>query len=107
MNTLTLQLPDFLYSSLQTQARTAGVSLEELIVTNLAKQSIPGYRVEATTEAQRDEQARLHAALLQSLGPLIVKEEAKRILREREHVEPEPNLDPAVVARLRAHFEKG
>jgi hypothetical protein len=106
MNTLTLHLPDYLYRSLQTQAQKAGVTMEDLIVFSLTRQTSDEYRVEATTEAQQREQVAQHAALLQSLGRAS-KEEAQRILQMREQVKPEVDLDAVAAARLRAHLEKG
>ena len=60
------------------------------------------YRIEVTTEAQRQEQAARHAELLQRLGQ-VSTEEARHILQTtRERVEPEADLDPVAAARLRS-----
>lgn len=105
MSVLTLNLPDHLHQNLSAQAQTEGISLEELIVFALSRQSSPGYRIESQTEAQIREQELRRDALRQSLGR-VSKEEARRILNDREVVQPEELLDPNVTDFLRAHLAR-
>lgn len=103
MSTLTLNLPDQLLRTLQLQAQKAGVSLEELIIFTLTRQSASGYEVTALAEDAVREQQLRRAALRQSLGH-VTKDEAKQLLQTRAVVAPEADLDVDAAALLRAHW---
>lgn len=102
MSTLTLNLPDQLLRHLQFQAQRVGVSLEELILFTLIRQSTSGYEVNALSEDEVRDQELQRAALRQSLG-LITKDEARQRLQARETVAPEAELDLAAAAILNRH----
>lgn len=103
MSTLTIHLPDQLLHNLQFQAQRAGLSLEELILFTLTRQSTTGCEVNALPEAEVQTQELRRAALRQSLGH-VTKDEAKRRLQARATVAPEAELDSAAVASLRQHL---
>lgn len=107
METLTLNLPEALSRNLRAEAQQAGVSLEDLVLFALTRLSTPAYTVQVVSEEERHRQETLRAALRQSLGPPATIEEARRFLETRELVEPELDLDPVAVARLRASLWQG
>lgn len=103
MSDVTLNLPDHLLQNLKAQAHKERISVEQLIIFALARQTTPVYDVEAVTESEVREQALRHAALRQSLG-CASQDEARRILTARERVAPESDLDAEAAARLRSHL---
>ena len=100
MSALTLDLPDHLLQNLKARAQKEQISVEQLIIFTLARQTTPAYSVEAVTDSEVREQERLHAALQQSLGHAS-PDEARQLLARREQVPPEADLD---AARLRSRL---
>jgi hypothetical protein len=104
MSVLTLELPDTLYQQLEAQARSEGTPLAQFVLTKLIPQESFHYHVEAIP-AEVQEQEREAFARLMGSAPPATDEEMKRFLAEREPVEPEPDLSPEVVARLRQRWQ--
>src|SRR5436853_6944872 len=105
MNTkvLTINVPEPLLSNLETQAESEGVSLEHIVIHALSRQTKPAYKVFEASDRELRRQQRRHQALLQTLGQnggAVSIEEAGRILKNREQVKPEKELDAEVFEKL-------
>ena len=105
MSVLTVELPEQLLANLKAQASKENTSLEKLVVFALTRQATPAYKVTKATPQEIQEQRARFAALRQSLGKISLSE-ARRILDEREEVEPESDLDPQAAAVLRRLIEE-
>jgi inner membrane protein involved in colicin E2 resistance len=111
MNTkeLTVKVPEPLFLNLQAQAENEGITLEQIVVYALTRQTTPAYEVRETTDEEVREQKRRHDALLQSLrqdSRKISIEEAQRILSERQQIEPETELNKETIGKLRNILEQ-
>lgn len=104
MTRLTVRLPHSLHQQLEALAQQEAVSLNQYIVYALTRQTTLAYTVQAVPEAALQEQRAAYNALLQSLGSASF-EEIEAVLADREAVDPEPGLTPAVVAQLRAKLD--
>ena len=105
MSRLTLRLPETLHRQLEAQARREGVSLNQYIVYALSRQLTQNYMVHTVPEEAVAQQQAQFTALLQHLGqasPVVIS----AVLADRDHVEPEPELTPDVVAQLRTRLVK-
>lgn len=100
MGRLTLRLPETLHRQLEDQARLEGVSLNQYLVYALTRQVAMAYTVTPIPEDAVRQQREAFDALLASLGRASPAE-VQQILAERQIVEPEPDLSPQVVTRLR------
>lgn len=100
MSRLTLRLPESLHRQLEALATNESVSLNQYIVYALTKQITQAYTVQAVPEKAIAEQRATYATLLQSLGKASFQE-VRKILDERETVQPEPGLTPDKVEKLR------
>lgn len=100
MSRLTVRLPETLHQQLIHLAEGEGVSLNQYIVYALTRQVSLAYSVQASSEAEVEQQQRLFKALIQELGQAS-STEIGSILAEREQVKPEAELTSAMVARLR------
>ena len=105
MSRLTLRLPETLHRQLEVQARREGVSLNQYIVYTLSRQLTQSYTVHAVPEETMAQQQAQFTALLRKLGQAS-PEAISAVLAARDHVEPEPDLTPDVVAQLRARRVK-
>jgi hypothetical protein len=103
MSRLTLRLPETLHRQLETQAKREGVSLNQFIVYALTQQLTQSYTVQALPEEAVTQQRTQFAALLHELGQ-IAPEVLNAALAARDQVEPEPELEADVVARLQARL---
>lgn len=100
MSRLTVRLPASLRRQLETMARDEGVSLNQYVVYALTRQMTPVNTIRVTPESEIAEQRVRYDALRARLGkasPAVVQE----ALDAREVVNPDPDLDPGDVARLR------
>ncbi len=100
MGRLTLRLPETLHHQLEEQARLEGVSLNQYLVYALTRQVAMAYTVTPIPEDAVQQQREAFDALLANLGRAS-PDEVQRALAGRQAVEPEPDLSPQVVARLR------
>ena len=105
MSRLTLRLPETLHRQLEAQARCEGVSLNQYIVYALSRQLTQNYTVHTVPEEAVAQQQAQFTALLRKLGQAS-PEAISAVLAARDHVEPEPDLTPDVVAQLRARLVK-
>lgn len=99
MSRLTLRLPETLHQQLISLAEDEGVSLNQFIVYALSKVS-SNYSVRATTIEERQEQRQSFEKFLQN-SRKASPEEIEAVLAEREIVDPEPELTPEIIARIR------
>ncbi len=104
MSRLTLRLPETLHRQLEVQAKREGVSLNQYIVYTLSRQLTQSYTGHAVPEEMvvAQQQAQF-TALLRELGQAS-PEAIRAILAARDHVEPEPDLTPDIVAQLRSRL---
>lgn len=103
MSRLTLRLPETLHRQLETQAKREGVSLNQFIVYALTQQLTQSYTVQALPEEAVAQQQSQFSALLRELGQTS-PEVLNATLATRDRVEPEPELEADVVARLQARL---
>ncbi len=101
MSRLTLRLPETLHRQLETQAKREGISLNQFIVYALTQQLTQSYTVHALPAEEVAHQRTQFSALLHALRQAS-PEVLNAALAARDHVEPEPELDADVVARLQA-----
>ena len=101
MSRLTLRLPETLHQQLETLARQENVSLNQYIVYSLTRQATWASTLRALPETAVAQQPADFSVLLQGLGQ-VPSEEVKKILADREEVQPEPDLNPDAVRRLQS-----
>ncbi|RMI26809.1 MAG: toxin-antitoxin system HicB family antitoxin [Calditrichaeota bacterium] len=106
MGQLKLKLPDSLHHQLQALAKSEGVSLSQYILYILTRQVTLHYQVHAVPIEEVERQQIAFAKLLDDLGR-AGDEEIEQVLREREMGQPEPELTPEVVERLRKRIAMG
>ena len=100
MSRLTLRLPETLHHQLTGLADREGVSLNQYIVYALTRQTTSAYTVVPATESP--------AAQMQDFQSLLeqlrsgTEAEINAALADREVVEPEPELTPEILARVRS-----
>ena len=99
MGRLSLRLPESLHRQLSTEARAEGVSLNQYLVYLLAGRNDTPYAVEAVPSSEVAEQIAAYGDLRCALGPPS-ESVTRRFLRDRQPVEPEPDLDPLLARRL-------
>jgi diketogulonate reductase-like aldo/keto reductase len=99
MSRLTLRLPETLHHQLTGLADREGVSLNQYIVYALTRQTT-GYAVVPATESPQQQEQHFQA-LLQQLKQGDSGAIASS-LASREFVDPEPELTPEVVERVRS-----
>lgn len=100
MSRLTVRIPDSLRRQSEAMARDEGVSINQYVVYALTRQLTPAYTCRVTPEAEIAEQRAQYGALRARLGTAS-PEAVQEALDAREVVEPDPDLDPGDVARLR------
>jgi hypothetical protein len=105
MSQISVQVPETLHHQLEAMARNEGVSLDQYVLYVLARQASFSYRVEAVSPEEQERQRESFAALRQQLGRASA-DEIERALAEREPVEPEPELTPEIIARVRERIEE-
>lgn len=100
MSRLTLRLPESLHQQLSHQASQEGVSLNQYIVYALTRQVSQNYVVEPVASKIIEQQNTSFQKLLNDLGQ-ATPEEVKLVLDLRETVEPESQLNPETITKLR------
>ena len=105
MNTVTLQLPKTLYRDLEIQAEKEAIPLHEYIVYILSRQMPGEYTVRVLSE---EDVARQETSFHKSLDRWgkITPGEVDEILAKRTIVEPETDLSPDVVRKLKARMRR-
>lgn len=105
MSRLTLRLPDSLHQELEVLAKREHVSLNQYLVYALTRQIAPAYTIVAASPEEVQQQREQFDALLRSLRRAS-PDEIRAAMDERELVEPEPELDPELAARLRLRINE-
>ena len=100
MSRLTLRLPESLHQQLSYQASQEGVSLNQYIVYALTRQVSQHYVVETVSARTVEQQSMSFQKLLNDLGQ-ATPEEVKLALDTREVVEPENELTPDIISKVR------
>lgn len=106
MSRLTLRLPETLHQRLEALARQEGVSLNQYIVYSLTQQSTVSSLVHEVAIEKIAEQRASYITHLQG-ARIATEEEIDQVLAEREIVEPEPDLTPEVIARVKKRIAGG
>lgn len=118
MGRFSLRIPKTLHNELEVLAKEEGISLNQYIIYTLTQkvtaEKIGGEGRKLTSEQaaflakvklvppeQVAEQRTAFEAILSSLGPEASAEAIEQYLSEREPVEPEPELAPEAVTRLK------
>ena len=100
MSELTLQLPDTLVHRLETLAQTEGVSLDRYIVYTLTRQASLADTIQVSSPEEIAQQKANYSARLQKIRK-VSDAQIDEILASRDPVEPEPDLRPEVVEKVR------
>lgn len=105
MNSITLTLPDTLYRQLESLAQIEGLPLTQYLLNTMVAHTLANYRVHTTSDTERLQQRSAFLAQLDRLGTAT---EAKidRVLAEREHAKPEPELDAETISKFRSMIEE-
>ena len=118
MGRFTLRIPKTLHTELEVLAKDEGISLNQYIIYTLtqkvtaeklvvegksltSEQAAFLAKVKLVPPEQIAEQRTAYEALLSRLGPEATDEEVEQYLSEREPVDPEPELEPEAVIRLK------
>lgn len=104
MSEITLQLPETLHNQFDLLARQEGVSLNQYVLYALTRQVTDGYVIQRLTPDEVAKQAMDFAARRARWGAATSDKTVDQILAEREIAEPEPDLTPDLVAKLRARI---
>lgn len=99
MSQITLQLPDTLYSELETLAQIEGVQVTQYVLYALTRQVVSAYTIHALPEEAMPQQKTEFEVLLQRLGNAS-STEIEAVLAKRGVIEPEPELSPEIAKRL-------
>lgn len=105
MAQLMLELPDTLHHQLEGLAQGEGIQLTQYILYILTRQAASVYTVQVMPEEAVVHQEAAYLALRQQwskASPTQVEE----VLAKREVVEPEPELKPEVIEKLRQRIEE-
>jgi uncharacterized protein (DUF1778 family) len=100
MSRLTLRLPETLHQKLSRLAESEGVSLNQYIVYALTHQTALGHAIRVIPESEVEQQQQAFQLLIDRLGQAS-SAEIESVLAAREQVEPEAELIPEIVDRLR------
>ena len=101
MNTLTLKLPEEVFTKLQEQAKKSHTSVEKFIAENLSRQYVSDYEVKTFSRDEILNQRQRFFDLIKKYGGPDV-DEINCALQAREKVEPEADLDESVKRKLRS-----
>jgi uncharacterized membrane protein len=104
MSRLTLRLPETLHQQLTNLAQGEGISLNQYIIYALTRQVSSAYTVQAISKEDIQKQQNNFANLLAQLGEADAKE-IEKVLSQREVVQPEPELTPDVINRLKIKIQ--
>ncbi len=100
MGQLTLSMPKTLYHELEGLADNEGVALNEYILYILSRQVAEAYTVKVATKEELELQEIGFKSLMEKWGKAS-SAEVEEIIKKREVVEPEPELSPDVVKKLK------
>jgi hypothetical protein len=100
MNQVTLRLPDTLYHQLESLANQEGVDLTHYLLYLLTRQVATTYTVQVLSPEEVAQQETDYTNLLQTWQTASTSK-IEEILATRELVEPEPELRPEIVAKLK------
>jgi hypothetical protein len=100
MTQLILELPDTLHHQLEGLAHHEGVQLTQYILYVLTRQVASVYTVQVIPEETVAQQEAAYLALRQQWGKAS-SAQVEEVLAKREVVEPEPELKPEVIEKLR------
>jgi inner membrane protein involved in colicin E2 resistance len=104
MSRLTLRLPETLHQQLTNLAQGEGVSLNQYIVYALTRQVDSAYTVKVISKEEREQQKKNFDNLIMQLRTADEKE-IERVLSQREVVQPEPELTPEIISRLKTKIK--
>ena len=99
MSLITLELPNTLHHQLELEAKNEGVMLDRYILYALMQQLSSNYTIHIMSDEDVKRQRERFDVFLNS-GPRATEEEIEQVFAEREHVAPEPELTPDIVARF-------
>jgi len=102
---LMFELPDTLHDQLEGLAEREGVQLPQYILYILTHQVRPVYTVQIMSEEAVAEQEAAYLALRQEWGKASLTQ-VEEILAKREVVEPEPELTPELIERVRQRIKE-
>lgn len=100
MSQIEINVPDTLLGQLKATARKEGVSLEQYILFALTRQTMLAPAICKISENESEFQQKDFAERMNRLGKASA-EELENVLQERESVEPETDLKPETVLRLK------
>ena len=103
MNEVTLQLPKTLYRNLEILAEREAVPLTQYIIYVLTRQITGDYTVKVIPEEDAIRQKESFNSLLKKWGK-IPPSETDKILDRREPAEPEAEMDPEAVSKLKTRI---
>ena len=101
MNTLTLKLPEEVFTKLQEQARKDHKSVETFIAENLSRQYVSDYEVKTFSRDEILNQRQRFSDLIKTYGEPNI-DDINRALQARKQVAPETDLDESVKRKLRS-----
>lgn len=104
MSRLTLRLPETLHQQLANLAQGEGISLNQYIVYALTRQVSAAYTVKAISKEDIVKQQENFDNLLAQLKT-VDAEEIDKALSQREIVDPEPELTPDTINRLKTKIK--
>ncbi len=99
MGQVEINLPETLRYHLEIIAQKEKMPLNQYIVYALTRQAMLGSMFHSLSEEDRARQRQDFEERLQRLGE-VSSEDLEMVLKEREPVEPDPDLDPEVISRL-------
>lgn len=105
MSRLTLRLPETLHQQLANLAQGEGISLNQYIVYALTRQVSSAYTVKNISQEDIAKQQENFDNLLSQLKTANT-EEIEKILAQREIVDPEPELTPDIINRLKNKIDR-
>ncbi|MEL6488432.1 MAG: YlcI/YnfO family protein [Cyanobacteria bacterium J06621_3] len=104
MSRLTLRLPETLHQQLTRLAESEGVSLNQYIVYALTRQTTPAYSVHPVPTGEVTRQEEDFRTLINKLEPNS-PEHLMTALSQREKVEPEEELSPEIISRIKQRIQ--
>ena len=104
MAELLVKLPETLYNQLGMLAQKEGVSLTQYILYSLAHQVETSYRVERISREEVQRQAEEIVALRARWQEITSEKDLDQLLAAREIAEPELELTPELVGKIKARI---
>lgn len=104
MSRLTLRLPETLHQQLANLAQGEGISLNQYIIYLLTRQVSSAYTVETISKEELEKQKYNFDNLMATLKKADTKE-IETVLSKREVVQPEPELTPDIINRLKTKIQ--